>query len=274
MPPKKRPRPNATTMKMVGRQVAAARIAKNLTQRQLGELVNLDEETIASIEQGRRALMPNVAELMDFHLGLPGLLTVAANEMPDRDPSPPWSEAYMDLERTAITFSWFECTVIPGLLQTEGYMRALFASRVPAYSEETIGRLTGDRLDRMEILRREVPPSLSFVVWEPALRDRLGGNEVYKEQLRHLLACTRLPHVTFQVLPAGTSHHAGRGGSFTVLETAQHQYVAYTEGQRCSNIISGPDDVSILAQRYAMLRTQALNIDETRTLLDRLLGER
>ncbi len=55
MPPRKRVRPNATTMKMVGSQVAAGRIAKNLTQRQLGELVRLDAETIASIEQGRRA---------------------------------------------------------------------------------------------------------------------------------------------------------------------------------------------------------------------------
>ncbi|MFD9084983.1 helix-turn-helix domain-containing protein [Streptomyces erythrochromogenes] len=75
-------------MKMVGSQVAAGRVAKNLTQRQLGELVRLDAETIASIEQGRRALMPNVAELSDQHLGLPGLLTVAALELPDVDTTP------------------------------------------------------------------------------------------------------------------------------------------------------------------------------------------
>ncbi|WP_312847454.1 helix-turn-helix domain-containing protein [Streptomyces sp. WAC07149] len=58
MPPKKRPRANATSLKMIGRQVAAARVAKGLTQKQLAALVRLDEETIGSIEQGRRRLMP------------------------------------------------------------------------------------------------------------------------------------------------------------------------------------------------------------------------
>ncbi|MDD9378045.1 helix-turn-helix transcriptional regulator [Streptomyces sp. ZAF1911] len=273
MPPKKRARPNATTMKMVGQMVAAARVAKNLTQKQLGELVNLDAETIASIEQGRRALMPNVAELMDLHLGLPGILAVAAHGMPDRDSAPPWSEEYMVLESQAISFSWYDCTVIPGLLQTEGYMRALFTHRVPAHPEEKIERLTADRLARTEILRRKEPPSLSFVIWEALLRDRIGGDEVYAEQVRHLLACMQLPNVTLQVLPFGRTHHAGHSGSFTVLETPEHQHLGYSEGQRNSKLIADPDDVSVLAQRYAMLRTQALNTEETRGLLIQLLGE-
>lgn len=131
MPPRKRARPNATTMKMVGAQVAAARIAKNLTQKQLGQLVRLDAETIASIEQGRRALMPNVAELMDLHLGLPGLLSVAAQRMPAVDVTPPWAEEYMDLEREAIALSWFDNQVVPGLLQTENHARAVFAASRP-----------------------------------------------------------------------------------------------------------------------------------------------
>lgn len=273
MPPRKRPRPNATTMKMVGQQVAAARIAKNLTQKQLGELVNLDEETIASIEQGRRTLMPNVAELMDHHLGLPGLLSIAARGMPERDPTPTWSDEYMDTEQRAVAFSWYEVVVLPGLLQTENYMRALFRGRAPAFLQEEIDTLTSRRLARAELLHGKRPPTLSFVVSEGALRDRIGGNAVYAEQLRHLLACMELPHVTLQVLTLGQTSHPGLSGSFIMLETPDHEHLAYTETQRSSQRITNPEDISILTRRYAMLRTQALNTEETAAFLGRLLGE-
>ncbi|MGW7462800.1 helix-turn-helix domain-containing protein [Streptomyces sp. NPDC054797] len=273
MPPRKRVRPNATTMKMVGAMVAAARIAKNLTQKQLGELVRLDAETIASIEQGRRALMPNVAELMDLHLGLPGLLTVAANEMPTIDATPPWAEEYMGLEANAIALSWFDNQVVPGLLQTENYARAVFRCRVPAHPEAEIEALTDRRIVRQQILRRSTPPTLSFVISEAVLRDRLGGDDVYEEQLHHLRACADLPDVSLQVMPLGRTTHAGLNGPFILLETPDHQHLGYTETQRGSQLISDADEVSILARKYAMLRTQALNTEQTRGLLDRLLGE-
>ncbi|MGY4390366.1 DNA-binding XRE family transcriptional regulator [Streptomyces sp. TE12347] len=273
MPPRKRVRPNATTMKMVGAMVAAARIAKNLTQKQLGELVRLDEETIASIEQGRRTLMPNVAELMDQHLGLPGMLSVAAHGMPEKDPTPTWSEEYMDLEKRAVAFSWYEVLVLPGLLQTENYARALFRGRVPAFVQEEIETLTSRRMARTELLHRERPPTFSFVVSEAALRDRIGGNAVYSEQVRHLLSCMKLPHVTLQVLPFGQASHPGLAGSFVMLETPEHEHRAYVESQRSSQRVTHPDDISILTLRYAMLRTQALNPEETTAFLSRLVGE-
>ncbi|MFG2481834.1 MULTISPECIES: helix-turn-helix domain-containing protein [Streptomyces] len=273
MPPRKRVRPNATTMKMVGAMVAAARIAKNLTQKQLGELVRLDAETIASIEQGRRALMPNVAELMDLHLGLPKLLTVAAHEMPTIDATPPWAEEYMDLEANAIALSWFDNQVVPGLLQTENYARAVFRCRVPAHPEAEIEALTARRIARQGILHRSTPPTLSFVIWEAVLRDRIGGDEVYAEQLRHLRSCGDLPDVSLQLLPLGRTSHAALDGPFTILETRDHRHLAYTETQRGSQLISDPNEVSIMARKYAMLRTQALNTEQTRGLLGRLLGE-
>ncbi|MFD5423650.1 Scr1 family TA system antitoxin-like transcriptional regulator [Streptomyces sp. NPDC127069] len=273
MPPKNRPRPNATTMKMVGKQVAGARLAKGLTQKQLADLIKVDEETLGSIEQGRRTLMPHIAELLDFHLGLPGTLTVAANEMPAVDVIPPWAQEYMELEKRAIALSWYDNQVVPGLLQPECYARAVFACRVPAYREEKIDALTADRLDRQKILRRTTPPTLSFVIWEPVVRQRIGGPEVYRELLRHLIACMELPDMSVQVLPLDQPVHAALDGPFILLETHNHQHVGYTEGQRGSHLVSDQDEVSILARKYAMLRTQALNTQQTRGLLDRLLGE-
>lgn len=273
MPPRKRVRPNATTMKMVGAMVAAARIAKNLTQKQLGELVRLDAETIASIEQGRRALMPNVAELMDQVLGLPGILTVAAHKMPQIDVIPPWAEPLINLEQKAVALSSYQNQVVPGLLQTQAYAEAVFRSRVPLYIDGEVEDQTAARLGRQAALRREQPMMASFVIWEPALTCPLGGRAVLHEQLRHLLTCSELTGVTIQVLPLDRTLHPALDGPFVLLETPEHQHVAYLETQRGSLVVSHLDEVSILSMKYAMLRTQALNPEETRDLLKRLLGD-
>ncbi|KJY31350.1 MULTISPECIES: helix-turn-helix domain-containing protein [Streptomyces] len=273
MPPKKRPRANATTMKMIGRQVAAARVAKGYTQKQLAELVKVDEETVASIEQGRRRLMPNVAELLDFHLGLPGLLTVAALQMPATDVIPPWAEEFLDREREAIAISSYENQVMPGLLQTDAYADAVFRSCVPVLGEEEVAGRTTVRVRRREILRRKEPVMLSFVIWEPVLLLQLGGREVYREQLTHLRACSELPGVSLQIYPLAHSQHPSLDGPFVLLETRDHQRLAYMESQHGSHLTSEPNEVSIVERRYAMLRTQALNPAETRAEFDRLLGE-
>ncbi|WP_392891158.1 helix-turn-helix domain-containing protein [Streptomyces sp. LN699] len=274
MPPRKRPRPNSTAMKMVGEMVAAARLAKGLTQRALALEVPLDIETLASIEQGRRVLMPDVAERMDRILGLPGMLTVAANKMPEVDSIPPWAEEYMERELEALALSWYDTLTVPGLLQTEEYARSVLGCRVPYHGEDWIELQTARRIKRQAILRRPAPPTLSFVIWEAALRDRIGGDRVYREQVRHLRACADRPGIALQVLPLGITAHAGLDGPFILLETPEHQHLAYSETQRGSVLVRDPNEVSILTQKYAMLRSQALNFDETRGLLDRLLGER
>ncbi|MEV6580672.1 helix-turn-helix transcriptional regulator [Streptomyces sp. NPDC051582] len=273
MPPRKRPRPNETAMKMVGALVAAARVDKGMTQRTFAEALHMDIETVASIEQGRRTLMPNVAEKMDRVLGLPGLLTVAANKMPEVDMVPAWAEEYMEREREALALSWYDTLTVPGLLQTENYARAVLGCRVPFVGEEKIERQTAHRIQRQQILTRPVPPTLSFIVWEAPLRDRIGGTEVYREQLRHLRACADRPTVSLQVLPLGITAHAGLNGPFILLETPEFQHLAYSETQRGSFLVRDPNEVSILTQKYAMLRSQALNFAETKDLLDRLLGE-
>jgi hypothetical protein len=111
------------------------------------------------------------------------------------------------------------------------------------------------------------------VIWEPILRDHLGGKEVYVEQLLHLRRYAELPGLTLQVLPLGRTAHAALDGAFVLLETPEHQRLAYMETHRGSQLIAAPDEVAILTQKCAMLRSQALNPEDTRDLLDRLLGE-
>jgi len=274
MHPRKRQRKNASAMKLVGKMVGLHRMAHGLTQAQLAERVGHQVDTIASIEQGRRSLLPDLASHLDQLLGTRGALEMMVGNLPETDLIPAWAEQYVDLEHDALALSWYDNQVLPGLLQTGPYAEAVFRNRIPVYSEDEIASQTAARVQRQEILRRPSPPTTSFVIWEPVLMLRLLGNEGHLEQLRHLRACADLPGICLQVLPLSSPTHSGLNGPFTLLETPDFQRVAYSETQRGSQLISDPDEVSILSQRYAMLRAQALNPKETMGLLDRMLGER
>ncbi len=269
-----RSRKNASAMKMVGALLALFREAAGYTQKSLSEVFVVGEQQIASIEQGRRLLKPDLAAQLDELLGTKGALSTALSRMPEVDLVPLWAEEYLDREREAIAICWYESLLVPGLLQTEAYARAVFCNKVPVYDEDKIEQLVAARIERREILHRKVPPMMSFVIWEATLRDRLGGDEVHFEQLRHLREYASLPGLALQILPLGRTSHAGLAGPFILLETPEHQRLAYSESQRGSQLIADQDEVAILNQKYAMLRTQALTTEDTRDLLDRLLGER
>lgn len=239
MSAKRPPRPkNLTSMKMLGKQLGAARRAAGLTQSALAALVQVDEETIASIEQGRRSLKPDLAALLDDILQTKGMLSAGVANLPDIDQFPMWAELYMEHEREAISLSWYDNAVLPGLLQTRAYAEAVLRERVPAYDEGEIETKAAARIERQEILHRKSPPTLSFVVWEPLLHLGVGGPEIRKEQLRHLRSCAELSGVSLQFLPMTGPSHAGLDGPFVLLETPDHQHLAYIEGQRGSQWVS------------------------------------
>jgi transcriptional regulator with XRE-family HTH domain len=268
-----RHRKNASAVKMVGSLVGTFRRAAGMTQRALADEVGVDEETIASIEQGRRTLKPDLAALLDELLDTKGALSVAVANLPEIDLFPRWAEDYIDLEREALALSWYDNQVLPGLLQTPAYARAVFLNDVPALTEEEIDKRVGARMERQEVLHRREPPTLSFAISEVTLIDRLGGDEVHREQLRRLREFADLPAITLQIMPVGRGFHAGLSGPFILVETADHQRVGYVEGQLHGRLIADPDNVSVLERKYAMLRSQALNPLESKGLLDRLLGD-
>ncbi|WP_405887035.1 helix-turn-helix transcriptional regulator [Streptomyces longwoodensis] len=269
LPPKK----NLSSMKMLGRQLGTARRAAGLTQSALGEMVRLDEETIASIEQGRRSLKSDLAHLLDEILQTKGLLSTGVANLPETDQFPLWAEEYMEQERVAIALSLYANQVLPGLLQTWSYADAVLRERVPAYDREELETKVAARMDRQQILHRKSPPTVSFVVWEPVLHLAVGGPDVRREQLEHLRGCTRLPNLSLQFLPLTSPSHAGLDGPLIILETPDHQHLAYIEGQRGSQWVSNADEVSFMSRKYAMLRAQALSPQESQRLLNRLLGE-
>lgn len=264
---------NSSGQRLVGAQLALLRRHAGFTQRELAERLNVGEETIASIEQGRRPLKSDLADRIDLEFGTRGLLAVAVDHLPEIEKFPVWAAQYMDHEREAISISWYEVLVVPGLLQTENYARAVFRGKIPTLCEEEVENQVAARIARQAILRRKKPPALSLVLSQAMLMDRLGGDEVYAEQLRHLRECADLPGLTLQIMPFGQHSHPSLAGPFILLETPDHDHLAYTETQRGSQLVSDPDEVSILALKYAMLRSRALNPEDSAGLLDQLLGE-
>lgn len=260
-------------MRMVADLVALFRRSAGLTQAELGERLGVAEATIAAIEQARRPLVPELAAAMDELFGSPGVLAVAVAALPEVDQFPMWAESYMAHEREAIALAWYDVLTVPGILQTEECAFAVLRNRVPAYDEDELTIKVAARIERQGILHRKYPPTLSFVIWEAALKLAYLEPSGRAEQLQHLRICAELPGLSLQFLTLDSPTHAGLNGAFIMLETPEHQHLAYTESQRGSQWVSDPDEVSILARKYAMLRSQALTPEQSKGLLDRLLGE-
>ncbi|MFI1253272.1 Scr1 family TA system antitoxin-like transcriptional regulator [Streptomyces netropsis] len=273
MQTRKNGKKQASPMQLTGSLLRQVRMNAQLTQGALAERLCVSEETVASIEQGRRSLVPDMAEQLDRILATGGVLAVAVANMPGPEPFPVRVKEFMRHEQEAIALSSYEVGVIPGLLQTETYARAVFHTAIPAVGEDEIERRISVRLERQALLHREPPITASFIISEPIVNSRIGGREVMRDQVRHVRTCADLPGVSIQVLPHDCESHAGLSGPFILLETPEHRHLAYTEAQRTSHLITDPEEVSILTWKYGMLRMQALNAKETRNLLDRLLGE-
>lgn len=262
-----------TAFHLVGAQLAHLRVLAGYTQPELAKLIIVSEDKYASIEQGRRPLTFTIAQELDRLLDTKGVLEVAVAFLPGNDVFPVWAAEFFDHEREALTLASYENQVLPGLLQTEAYVRAVFRTRIPAMTDEETETQVAARLERQTVLTREERLCASFIVSEATLKDRLGGEDVFRNQLRHLRKCADVPDLTLQVMPLGLTSHAGLSGPFSLFETPQHEHLAYAETQRGSQVVYDQDEVSILTRRYAMLRAQALNPEETKGLLDRLLGE-
>ena len=132
------------------------------------------------------------------------------------DVLPQWFRTYVDLESAAALIRTYEGQFVPGLLQTDDYMRAVIHDASLESSEE-VGRRVRLRMARQTLLTREHPPRLWAVVDEAALRRPVGGPGVMRGQLERLLDAAKLPNVTLQILPFDTGAHPAMVGSFSIL---------------------------------------------------------
>ncbi|MFJ3973807.1 helix-turn-helix domain-containing protein [Streptomyces sp. NPDC090021] len=262
------------SLRTFGAVVQALREHAGLSRVEFGTRVRFSKHTVESVELGRR--MPDEAfvERAEEALGNTGALRKAARHLSRGEPGlAAWFRRWTRLEKVAVSLCTYECRLVPGLLQSEPYVRAVFDNSIPLLTDEQVEAQVAARLDRQRMLRERLHVPFSFIVEESVFRRRLGGREVMRTLLDHVLEHSAPRNVTLQVVPLEAESHSCLDGPLQLLETPEGKRLAYSEGQQNGRLISGPHEVSLLHQRYDTLRSQALNPKESRGLLERLRGE-
>ncbi|MFH9830790.1 helix-turn-helix transcriptional regulator [Streptomyces sp. NBC_01696] len=264
--------PGTALVASVGRQIKAWRESAGMRAGEFGATIGYGEDLVFKVESGRRIPRPEFLDKADEALGAAGKLAMFKKEMAEvRYPRKVRDLA--KLEAKAVEVEAYHHHNINGLLQTEEHMRALFASWLPAYTQDETDRVVGARLARRSILDRTPLPSLSFVQEEVTLRRPVGGTMVLRRQLEHLLEVGRLSNVAIQVMPTCREEHPGTGGLIEVLRFADGSAVGRSEGAFSGRPVSDPKQLRILGLRYGMIRAQALTPRESLAFIEQLLGE-
>ncbi|MFH8281799.1 helix-turn-helix domain-containing protein [Streptomyces antibioticus] len=262
------------SLRTFGAVVQALREHAGFSRVEFGTLVRYSKYTVESVELGRRMPDERFVERAEEALGNTGALRKAAGHLTRGEPGlAAWFRRWARLEKVAVSLCTYECRLVPGLLQPEGYVRAVFDNSVPPLSDEQLEAQVFARLERQRMLYERPNVPFSFIVEEHLFRRRLGGAEVTRGLLDHVLELTAPRNVTLQVMPLDTEFHACLDGPVRLLETPERRRLAYSEGQQNGRLISDAKEVSLLYQCYDTLRSQALNPKESRSLLERLRGE-
>lgn len=260
------------SLRTFGAVVQALREHAGLSREEFGARVQFSKHTVASIELGRRMPDPAFVERAEAALGNTGALRKAVRHIARQPGLASWFRRWARLEAVAITLYTYECRLIPGLLQTEAYARTLFENRLPPLSDEDIEAQLAARLERQRLLRERPNTAYSFILEEHLFLRRTGGAEVTHGLIDHVLAIAELRNVDIQVMPLVGETHPGVDGPMQLLETQENRWFAYNEGQRGGLFISDPKEISVLQRRYARMRSQALPLEDSMGLLQRMRG--
>ncbi|MFG2426331.1 helix-turn-helix domain-containing protein [Streptomyces sp. NPDC048590] len=261
-------------LKAFGAVLKALREESQLTQEQFAARVQYSVAYVAKIEQGKRFPPRDLLTRSEDVLGATAsrVLTAAAGSLTRRAGLASWFLQWAAIEEEAITLCAYECRAIPGLLQPEAYIRAVFERRLPPLSSEQIERQVSARLERQHLLTERPNTAFSFVIEQALLERHMGGPEVTRTLMGHLLEQGERRNVEIQVMPLRQYDHAGIDGLMYLAESRQHEWVGYSEGQQSSVLITSPHDVSAMLQRYGKLRSQAFGSEATASLLDQMRG--
>ncbi|KUF20417.1 MULTISPECIES: helix-turn-helix domain-containing protein [Streptomyces] len=263
------------SLRTFGEVFKAFRKRADLTQEGYAELVPYSVQTIAKIEQGRRYPQPDFVGRAEEILDAFGALRGAARHLSRQPGLANWFRHWARFEAEAVSLYTYECRVVPGLLQTEAYARAVSFSVPPLPDEEQLAERVAARLARQHLLAttRKPPTAFSFIVEQAVLERHTGGAEVTRELFDHLVdVVERHWNVEFQLMPLRQPVHAGMDGPLQLAETPERRWYGYSEGQKNGRLITDLKEISVLQQRYAKMRSQALTPEDSLGLLKRMRG--
>ncbi|MFC9506713.1 helix-turn-helix domain-containing protein [Streptomyces sp. NPDC057002] len=261
--------PGASPLDYYGFELRRHREAAGLTLKQLGGILNYTGSLVGQIETARKVPTPEFSERADAALGTDGMFSRLV-ELVLRSRLPAWFQQVAELEMRATEICSFQTHMVLGLLQTQGYAGAVLG----ALDQTDLEDRTAVRLARQRVFEKAEPPVFWAVLSEAALYLEIGGAQVMREQLAHLLSFESNPRINVQVLPFSAGAHAGLQGSFDVYRFSSDPTIVYTEGYGSGHPTANPDTVRECSLRYDHLRAAALSLTDSAELIRRVMEER
>ncbi|GAA2726842.1 helix-turn-helix domain-containing protein [Actinocorallia aurantiaca] len=278
--------PTALRM-MVGAQLRRLRERSGISREEAADAIRATHSKISRLELGRSGFKQrDLLDLLDLY-GVGGaaeratLLELARQAGEPgwwqryQDVMPGWLEPYIGLEQAAAVIRSYEVQFVHGLMQTEDYARAVISIGAEHMPENETERRVVLRLSRQRLLAAPDRPRLWAVLDEAVLRRPLGGRQVMRGQLRHLLELTEDPAVTLQVVPFRVGAHPAAGGPFTILRFPQPDLpdVVYLEQLNSALYLDKPEEVRGYLGAMDRLCVVAESAERTRETLRELLRE-
>ncbi|MGW1323336.1 helix-turn-helix domain-containing protein [Streptomyces antibioticus] len=271
----------AVRRRKLGAELRTLRTRAGLTSGEAARLVGWHQSKVSRIETGTSGAKPADVRLLLDAYGVTDprlrelMLALAGADGGEgerdhwwhayRGILPPAYRDFISLESQATAMRTLETTVVPGLLQTPGYARAVTRAAVEGVDEAQLDRLVEVRLARQDVLHGSPPMELSAVLDEAVLRRQVGGCEVMAEQLHRLVEAARLPHVRLQVLPFAAGAHIGVTGPFVIFSfsSASDLDVVVLDHMTSSLYLERKEDLEAYTEAFNALRAHALSPEDT-----------
>ena len=267
--------PTAGPLDFLGAEVRRWRTAAGLSQEQLGQKVGYSGAQVGKVETGERAPSQDFAEGCDRALPQAAGLFLRLYQLARRWDGgyPSWFTEWVEAERRATSLRTWEPLLVPGLLQTPDYARALFLAWRGADSDDELDRLVGARIERQSMFQRPSPPSLWAVIDEGVLRRCIGGEKIMHDQLVHLLAVSERSKIMVQVVPADAGAHVGLLGAFATASFENAPGIVYMESPDQGQTTEKTSVVAKVSEIFEKLRAEALPRRASRDLIRKVAEE-
>lgn len=266
--------PSSSPLAFFAGEVKRLRGIAGLTQEQLAEAMNYSPSTVAALETCRLLPSEDLARALDRVFETDGHIK-RLQELVEDTSVLPWFRERVEVEREASEIREYESHLIPGLLQTEDYTRALAKAIRPAISPDDIERAVALRITRQETLAYEGGPPTNymrepqfwFIIDESALHRVVGSADIMCAQREHLADKAQQPNITMQVMSYGRGATTAFGRSFTIMVTRKFGTVVYLEDVQSARYGKGADEVSRYKLTFNHLRAAALDEEESIKLI-------
>ena len=275
MPRKRILTPGTSPMHFFGAEVRRAREAAGMSQAELGRLAGCDDSVVSRVEGGLEDPPQGFPEACDQAFpGMGGFFTRFYDDSHQWEgPYPRWAEDWMRAENEAVTLRIWQPLIIPGLLQTAEYARALFLGDRSDLGDDALDRLVAARLERQRIFDRDDPPHVSVLLDESVLHRLIGTPQVVHDQLVQVADMSARSHISVQVIPGSVGAHPGLAGAFMIAgcdDKPDIMYIDAVEGQTMER--------NALVRKFAiafdLIRSEALPASASRETILKAAEER